>query len=116
MNDEKWFDLKDNISQKFKVLEDRTEDIILEVGPEKEKVKRGTRDILVFEEPQGKIKIERENKPIVLEQKIHYYRKKEGSKIEYKFSDTEFSHVVKAYRWDPGEEDWVKIDTSGFSV
>lgn len=116
MIDEKWFDLKDNIQDKFNVLEDKTEDLILEVGPEKERIKRGTVDILIFEGPQGKIKIERENKPIVLDQKIQYHRKKEGSKTEYTFSETEFSHIIKAYKWDEDENDWVKIDISGFSA
>ena len=55
MTDEKWEDLKENIRDKFGVLEERTEpDIITDdIGNEI----KGKKDIIVFNGPMGKMMV-----------------------------------------------------------
>ena len=111
MNDEKWFDLKDSIKEKFEILKDKTED--LTINTEESEQKLGTVDILISQTPMGKIKLERTNKPVILDKKVHYHRKQEGSKVEYIYSDTELTHRLEAYKWNDNE--WQKIDPSTFA-
>jgi hypothetical protein len=113
MTDEKWLDLKVNIKEKFEVLEDKTENLMIDKGEGQEKL--GTIDILVSQTPMGKIKLERINKPVVLDKKVQYHRKKEGSQIEYIYSDTEWTHRLEAYKWSDQDQEWQKIDASTFA-
>lgn len=113
MDDEKWFDLKERIKSKFEILEDKTEEITIKTEEGLKKI--GTRDILICQSPLGKIKLERTNKPVILDKKIFYHRKKEGSRVEYIYSDTEWTHRLTAYRWDEKEGEWQKINPSSFT-
>ena len=113
MNDEKWLDLKEEIKTKFEVLEDKTEDLIVETEEGKKKI--GTQDILICQSPLGKIKLVRINRPVILDKKVHYHRRKEGSRVEYVYSDTEFTHRLEAYKWNEEEGVWEKIDASTFN-
>ena len=113
MTDEKWFDLKDSIKEKFEILEDKTEDLMIDT--EEGQKKLGTTNILISQTPMGKIKLERMNKPVVLDKKVQYHRKKEGSKVEYTYSDTEWTHRLEAYKWDNDDQEWQKIDASSFA-
>ena len=113
MNDEKWFDLKDSIKEKFEILEDKKEDLIIDTGKDQQKL--GTIDVLVCQTPMGKIKLERTNKPVVFDKKVQYHRRKEGSKIEYVYSDTEWTHRLEAYKWNDNDNEWQKIDASSFA-
>jgi len=113
MNDDKWLDLKEEIKNKFEILEDKTEDLIYETDEGPQKI--GTVDILICQSPLGKIKLERINKPVVIDKKVYYHRKKEGSRVEYIYSDSEWTHRLEAYKWDESEGDWRKIDSSSFA-
>jgi hypothetical protein len=113
MTDEKWLDLKYDLKEKFNIIEDKTEDLMVKAEEGEKKI--GTLDILICQTPMGKIKLERANKPVILDKKVHYHRKKEGSKIEYIYSDTEWTHRLEAYKWDEEDSNWQKIDTSSFS-
>lgn len=112
MIDEKWLDLKDSIKEKSDILEDKTEDLMIDVDKGQEKL--GTVDVLICQTPMGKIKLERTNKPVVLDKKVQYHRRKEGSKIEYIYSNTEWTHRLDAYKWNEQDNDWEKINTSNF--
>jgi hypothetical protein len=112
MTDEKWVDLKDSIKEKFEILEDKTEDLLIDVDEGQKKL--GTVDVLICQTPMGRIKLERTNKPVVLDKKVQYHRRKEGSKVEYIYSDTEWTHRLDAYKWNDADDDWEKIDASNF--
>jgi hypothetical protein len=114
MDDNRWEDLKLELNRKFKVEEERFEDLIMQTqdGP----VKQGQAEVLIFETPMGKIKLVRESKPIVLDKKEHYsHQQGKTARIEYKFSDSEFSHKMKAYKWSDDEDDWVEMNAEAFS-
>jgi len=112
MTDEKWLDLKYSIKEKFEILEDKTEDLMIDVDEGQKKL--GTVDVLICQTPMGRIKLERTNKPVVLDKKVQYHRRKEGSKVEYIYSDTEWTHRLDAYKWNEQDDDWEKIDASNF--
>jgi|SRR3989338_9200452 len=114
METDKWEGLKEEIKRKFKILEEKTEDILGETA--EGLVKQGIAEILVLETPMGKIKLARENRPVVLDKKFIYsHRAGQAARTEYKFSDSEFSHKLKVYKWDDDDEDWKEIDANTFA-
>jgi hypothetical protein len=107
MNDERWEDLVDKIDSKFGIESYTKEDLykVLESG---EKKKHGYKQVMVFNGLQGKMKLERVSKPIVLDKKVHYSGRKSEAKVDYIFSEKEFANKVIAYQWDGRE--WKEID------
>lgn len=114
MTDEKWEPLKEELKRKFKVEEEYFEDLTVETGDGP--VKRGTVEVLIFESLIGKIKLTRESHPVVLDKKEFYsHQQGKAARIEYVFSDTEFSHKIKAYKWDDYNDEWKEIDAPAFT-
>ena len=114
MQQDKWDDLKLELKRKFPIEEERFEDIIKQTadGP----VVAGKSEIIIFESPIGKTKLVRESRPIVLDKKEFYsHQQGKSARTEYEFSDTEFSHKIKAYKWDNYEDDWLEMDADAFS-
>lgn len=105
MNDEKWKgiigQLKDNGA--IEILEEFTAELPEEDGP-------GTLEVVIFTGPLGKMKFERLTRPIVLDKKVTQSRRiGSEAKIEYKYSDEEFSHKFKAYK-EAGPDEWLEIE------
>lgn len=117
MQDDKWEALKEELKRKFKVEEIGFEDLIMETGDGP--VVQGKTEFLIFGTPLGKIKLARESKPVVLDKKEFYsHQQGKAARIEYKFSETEFSHKVKAYKYnddyDDEKDQWKEIDATAF--
>ncbi len=113
MQNDKWEDLKTELKRKFPVEEERVEDLIKQTvdGP----LVAGKAEILIFESPIGRTKIVRESRPIVLDKKEFYsHQQNQSARTEYEFSDTEFSHKIKAYKWDNYEDDWQEMNAEAF--
>ncbi len=113
MQDEKWEPLKEELKRKFKVESEHFEDLITQTadGP----VVSGKAEVIVFESPIGKIKLVRESKPVVLDKKEFYsHQQGKAARTEYTFSETEFSHKLKAYKWDDYNDDWKEMDAGAF--
>ncbi len=107
MTDEKWEQIVEMAKKHFQGAKLSTEDLMADTpdGP----TKQGTQDVLVFENPSGRFKLVRENRPVVLEKKqFSSHRAGESARTEYKFSDTEFSHKLKVYK-EVGFEDWEEV-------
>jgi hypothetical protein len=107
MTDEKWEQIVQMAKKNFRDVSLKTEDLIAATsdGP----VKQGTQDVLIFENPVGRFKLVRENRPVVLEKKQFYsHRAGDSARTEYKLSDTEFSHKLKVYK-EVGFEDWEEV-------
>ncbi|OGE89029.1 MAG: hypothetical protein A3J07_04560 [Candidatus Doudnabacteria bacterium RIFCSPLOWO2_02_FULL_49_13] len=114
MIDDKWEALKEELHRKFKVEDAHFEDMIMQTadGP----VITGKAEVLIFPTPLGKIKLVRESKPVVLDKKEFYsHQQGKAARVEYKFSETEFSHKIKAYKWDDYNDEWKEIDAQGFA-
>src|SRR6266566_3949454 len=113
MQDDKWEALKEELKRKFKVEDEHFEDLMVQTadGP----VVSGKAEVIIFETPMGKVKLARESKPVVLGKKEFYsHQQGKAARVEYEFSDTEFSHKIKAYKWDDDNDEWKEIDAAAF--
>lgn len=112
MTQEKWSEIQDMVREKFTVLEEKTEplEFVTDIDG---KQKIGDKEILIFDGPMGKTKLEYIIKPVVLDKKEHYTNRV-GSKTrsEYVLSDTEFTRRLEAYILE--NNIWQKIDASAF--
>ena len=100
------------VKEKFEVEEKNKEDLPEERGG-------GYVEWIIFQGPLGKMKLERTTKPIVLDKKTTYSKRAgSGTKVDYVYSDTDFSQKLRAYKWDDIGENWVEMETekSGFSI
>ncbi len=107
MQDDRWQQLVETAQKHFKNVSLGLEDLIMETkdGP----VKTGTQDVLIFENPAGRFKLVRENKPVVLEKKeLYSHRAGQSAQTNYKFSETEFSHKLRVYK-EVDFEEWDEI-------
>jgi len=114
MQDDKWEQLKEELKRKFSIEDTHFEDLTVNTadGP----VIYGKVEVLIFETPMGKIKLARESKPVVLGKKEFYsHQQGKAARTEYQFSETEFSHKIKASKWDDDLDDWKEIDASNFA-
>ena len=112
MTDDKWQDLRDNIKEKFGILEEGSEpDMITDdVGNEI----KGMKDFIIFNGPSGKMKTERTKRPMIIEKKSHYHKTQAGKALtEYIVSDTETTQKTEVFSWDEINQDWKEIDTHG---
>ena len=110
MTEERWSEIKDRIKEKFKVWEEKTEDLKIKTGLTEEQ-KIGDKEIIIFEGPRGKTKLEYIVKPVILEKKEHYTKRMGTSaRTEYILSDTEFVRRLEAFIWQ--DNNWQKVDAS----
>ena len=113
MQDDKWEALKEELKRKFKVEDEHFEDLVAQSadGP----VVSGRVEVLIFDSPLGRTKLTRESKPVVLDKKMIYsHQQGKAARTEYTFSDTEFSHKIRAYKWDDYNDEWKEMDAPGF--
>jgi hypothetical protein len=108
MNLDKWKDVVSLINKNYKVLESSTYHLEKEGGVDIE--------YIIFEGPLGAMKLEFITKPLVIGKKVVYSNRiGSESKVDYKYSEKETSHKMKAYKWDDSREDWIDIDASSFA-
>ncbi|MDD2806988.1 MAG: hypothetical protein PHW95_00505 [Patescibacteria group bacterium] len=103
MTDERWTNILGHIKDNFEVISETTEVIPEEVGT-------GSIEIIEFNGPAGKIKLERTTQPLVIDKKT-LGSKRIGSQatVEYIYSDTEKVHKFTAYKFDEATADWVEL-------
>lgn len=101
MTDERWKEIKGRIVEKFVVLCE-SEEALLDAP--------GTVEIIEFQTPAGKFRLERTDQPLVLDKKV-IGSKRIGSepKVEFVYSETERVHKFKAYQWNNETESWKEI-------
>lgn len=107
MSPERWEQIKGQVKDNFKVEE---EDKIHEE-------ERGGVDIelIVFQGPLGRMKLEFTSKPVVIDKKtIYSNRIGAETKVDYVYSDTDKRHNLKAYKWNEEGENWMEIDAGSF--
>ncbi|MFA5029586.1 MAG: hypothetical protein WC518_02415 [Patescibacteria group bacterium] len=103
MSPEKWQQIKGQVQDLFKDAE------ILEAKLAEPEM--GNKETLLFTGPLGKMKIEYITRPVILDKKtIGSRRIGSDTTVEYIYSNDEFSHTLKAYKWDEAQDDWLEID------
>ncbi|NIP32571.1 hypothetical protein GWN26_04570 [Candidatus Saccharibacteria bacterium] len=107
MQDEKWKEVVGMVKDKFEVIEEEEEPM--------EDIPRSKIERIVFEGPLGKMKLERETKPVVLDKKTTYSKRMgDTATVEYVYSEDEYAHKFKAYAWKG--DDWVEIEAGAFDI
>lgn len=112
MTDERWEQFIETAKSTFQNVVVNTEDLQDPSG----EYAPGSADIVEFTMPgSGKYKVVRENKPVVLDKKMHYsHRQGDTARTEYILSDTELSHKVRVYKEDDyGEWEEVRAESLG---
>lgn len=101
MTNERWEEFVESAKQRFQDVE---------LATEKGEEENVTVDVLMFSMPGGgSFKVERENRPVVLDKKQHYsHRQGDTARTEYVLSETEFSHKVKVFK-ENNYGDWEEI-------
>jgi hypothetical protein len=113
MDTDRWDEIKENIKNKFEILDEGTEDLIVTTG--EGEIKNGNAEFLIAQTPIGKVKLVFESRPVVTDKKFIYsHRAGQAARTEYEFSDTETTHKVRAYKWDDDNDDWKEIDAAKF--
>ncbi|PIR97546.1 MAG: hypothetical protein COT91_00880 [Candidatus Doudnabacteria bacterium CG10_big_fil_rev_8_21_14_0_10_41_10] len=108
IDNEHWEQLKENLNGKFEIIEDTTEDLMMDTG--EGEIKSGEQNVLIVKTPMGEIKVVREVKPKVLDKKtIFSHRQGQSAQTEYKFSATEKTYKLRLYKQDDMGE-WQELN------
>jgi hypothetical protein len=111
MTNEKWQEIISMVEDKFKVEEKGAKAIDDAIG--------GNLEFIIFEGPLDRMKLERTERPVVLDKKTTYSNRiGSGVKVDYVLSPDEKIYKFKAYKWDEGENDWVEMEAAAkaFSI
>lgn len=109
MQPDRWEDTKEELKRKFNLISEDVEKNPIEddFGVKGEE----TKEVLEFNGPMGKIKIEYVTRPVILDKKMTYAKTKgTGALTEFVLSDSEFSHKIRAYKWDEYNDQWEEMD------
>jgi len=109
MRPDKWEILIENVRDKFEI-EDEGKEHLNEMG--------GTDiEYIIFKGPLGRMKLEFITRPLVLDKKTSYSKKRMGGDtgVEYIYSPEEKTYKLVAYKWDEGDDEWVEMDAGNFS-
>jgi len=112
MNDEKWENLIDRIDDLFGIKSYNKSDVYVETDDGKKK-KHGLKEVVIFHGRQGEMMLERVSKPLIVDKKVYYSGRKSESRVEYIYSEKDFTHKVTAYLLKDNQ--WQEIDFSGLA-
>jgi len=108
MNDQRWEEVLRRLDKLFGDLEfDEVED----------EETHAVTETVVWSGPQGKMKLARTTRPLVVDKKTHFSsRIGGGTHVEYIYSKTETTSRVRLFRWKEALADWEEIDASELGV
>jgi len=102
MHPDKWPEIKEKIKSSFAVSAERLE---------KNEERSEQTEILEFQGPLGKMKVEWISRPKVLDTKTHYSNRIGSNvQVDYVYSSDELTHTLKVYKWDEALGDWQKVE------
>jgi len=99
---DKWEQTKGHILDNFSNVEISEQEL-----PEPEV---GKKEIVIFDGPLGQMKLEYYTKPVILNRQTHGSRRiGSHTAVEYIYSNDEFSHQFKVYKFDDETEKWQEM-------
>ena len=108
MTPEKWEKTIGQIKDNFKVEDEGSQHSDEHGGIDTE--------FIIFAGPLGRMKLELITKPVVLDKKTTYSRRiGSETKVDYVYSESEKTSRLTAYKWDEGQDGWIKIEAGAFS-
>lgn len=106
---EKWQQILGNALDNFEILEHESEHFDEMGGIDVE--------YIVFNSPLGKVRLEYEERPVVLDKKTAYsHRAGSETAVEYVYSKTEKTGRLNTYKWNDDLGDWEEIEAANFSA
>jgi hypothetical protein len=107
MNDQRWEEVLRRLDKHFGNLEfDETED----------EETHAVSESVIWTSPQGKMKLVRTTRPLVVDKKTHYSnRAGGGTHVEYVYSKTESTSRIRLFRWSDPQNDWDEVDASSLT-
>jgi len=107
MNDQRWEEVLRRLDKTFGNLEfDEIED----------EETHAVTESVVWTSPQGKLRLARTTKPLVVDKKMHYSNRAGGeSHVEYIYSKTETTSRVRLFKWSDALNDWEEIDATALT-
>jgi len=104
MTDERWKEVVASVKDSFEVLQHET-------FPLEEEEGKGEVEVVIFEGPLGRIRLERTDEYLLLDKKaLGSKRIGSDSTVQYIYSDTEKIHKFKVFKWNENMNDWEKMD------
>jgi hypothetical protein len=87
------------------------------VRREEDEETQAVTETVVWTGPQGKMKLARTTRPLVVDKKTHFSNRiGGGTHVEYIYSKTESTSRVRLYRWNEATSDWVELDAAELGV
>jgi 6-phosphogluconolactonase (cycloisomerase 2 family) len=103
MQPDKWEQTKGHVLDSFSNVD------VSEIELQEPEV--GKKEVILFDGPLGRMKLEYYTKPVVLNRHTHGSRRiGSHTEVEYIYSKDEFSHQLKAYKLDEDENEWVEME------
>lgn len=108
MNKERWQDLKFDLKDKYKPVEEKSFELPEEDGG-------GTVEELTMTTLMGKMKLEFTERPLILDKKVTTSRRIGASaKVDYVYSNTEKSCKLRVFKWEEINSIWEEIKANLF--
>ncbi|MEK7606700.1 MAG: hypothetical protein AAB444_00670 [Patescibacteria group bacterium] len=102
MTDDRWREVVDKVKAQFQVRDEGRREI--------EDIPRAFAEYIIFETPQGEIKLERVTSPVVLDKKTIYSKLAgSASRVEYTYSDTEMFSKLRVFKWVESRDEWEEM-------
>lgn len=109
MTKERWREIVGRIKDNFQIEDEGSYHFDEEGGVDVESI--------VFNGPLGRMKLEFEEKPVIIDKKTTYSNRiGSETRIEYVYSQSEKSAKLMAYKWDDGIDDWVEMEAKNFGL
>jgi hypothetical protein len=107
MNDQRWEEVLRRLDKHFGNLEfDETE----------EEETHAVSESVTWTSPQGRMKLVRTTRPLVVDKKMHYSnRAGGGTHAEYIYSKTESTSRIRLFKWSAPLNDWEEIDATALT-
>lgn len=108
-----WEEIIYQIEEKFGLLDRRTEDFIVAETSTGEEI-IGQKEIIEFNGPKGKMKLEKISRPKVIDKKVLHTKRIGGRvAVDYVYSDEERIEQIKIYQWNTENNDWQEVTGLG---
>lgn len=110
MNDAQWDNLIFMIEEKFGIISRNKEKVEVAQTSQGESI-FGEKESIEFNGPNGQMKIERIEKPKIIDKKV-LSSKRIGGKVavDYVYSDEEKTYETKIYRFNEKENNWQEVN------
>lgn len=109
MNPNKWEEIIYQIEEKFGIDNHQTENFVVAEQHDGRKI-MGQKEIIEFNGPLGKMKLEKVSQPKVIDKKVLSSRRIGGkAAVDYVYSEDEKSEYIKIYRLDEISQQWIEM-------